>query len=68
MSEKLSNFRIGVTYGMSGYFAVMLVDVEDEDGKYTDIQQTGVGRYKNKNKAIAEGEEWAKSEEIPFIN
>ena len=65
--EKLSNFRIGITQGISGHFAVMLVDVTDDRGTYTDVQQSGIGRYRNKQDAIEEAKEWAKAEELPCI-
>ena len=67
MTEKTSNFRIGVTHGMSGYFAVMLVDVTDESKTYTDVQNTGMGRYVTFNAAKIEAKEWAKAEGIPYI-
>ena len=69
MKNKSSNLRISVGWGMSGYYAVMYVDVMDEQlGTYTDIQQTGIGRYKNKEDAVMEARGWAKSECLPFVD
>lgn len=60
------NFRISVTQGMSGHFAVMLADYEDM-GWNTDCVTSGVGRYKLQSDAIKEGRQWAEAEELPFI-
>lgn len=49
--------RIGVTSGMSGYFAVLY----DEDGPI----QSGVGRYKTSAEAEDEARDWARSDEYP---
>jgi hypothetical protein len=64
--ETVSNFRLNVTSGMSGWFAVLLVDVTDERGTYTDIQQTGVGRYRTRQEAVKEATSWSLSDEIPL--
>ena len=45
------NFRISVTSGISGYFAVMLADYEDMEWN-TDVVNTGIGRYRSRDKAI----------------
>lgn len=67
MSEKLSNYRITVQLLGSGFAAVMLVDVDDQDGlgKYTDVQDTGIGRYKTREEAVREAKSWAEAEELP---
>ena len=66
MSNGIRNYRIGVTSGISGYFAVMLADYEDM-GWNTDVVQTGIGRYKKKEDAVKEAKQWAQAEEIPCI-
>lgn len=68
MSETISNSRITVSLLGSGYAAIHLVDVTDEYGTYTDVQQTGIGRYKTSKEAIVEARMWSKSDEIPFID
>lgn len=66
--EKLSNFRIITSLLGSGHAAVMLVDVETLGRtKYTDVQQTGIGRYRTNEEAIQEAKQWAESEEIPYV-
>ena len=67
MAEKLSNFRVAVHHGMSGYFAAMRVDVTTEDGDtYGDVMQTGIGRYPDKADAEKEAKEWAEAEGVPY--
>jgi hypothetical protein len=53
---------ITVTKGMSGWFAVMIVDT---DG-LPEPECTGIGRYALQSKAIAEGRFWAELDGIPF--
>jgi hypothetical protein len=60
------NFRIAVTQGVSGYFAVMIADYEDMDWN-ADVVQTGIGRYKTRDKAEQEAKSWAEEEEIPYV-
>ena len=60
------NFRISVTHGMSGYFAVMLADYEDMEWN-TDVVNTGVGRYRTRDQALTEAQSWAKDEGIPCV-
>lgn len=60
------NYRITVTQGMSGWFAVMIADYEDIDWG-ADIVTTGIGRYRTRDEAENEGRNWAESEEIPFV-
>lgn len=66
MEEKVTNPRITVMLLGSGFAAVQLVDVEDKHGKYTDVQQTGIGRYAKRDKAVIEAKQWAKAEELPL--
>lgn len=61
MADK-PKFWISVTSGMSGWFAVMLVE---EDG-FVEPQQTGIGRYKTKTEAEKEARQWAEAEELEF--
>ena len=65
MAHGVRNYRISVTQGMSGHFAVMLADYEDI-GWNTDVVTTGVGRYRTREQAVEEGKQWAEEEEIPF--
>ena len=68
MSETLANYRITVQLLGSGYAAIMLVDVTDEKlGTYTDVQQTGIGRYKTRGEAEREAKQWARSEEMEYV-
>lgn len=67
MSETISNPRIGVKLLGSGYAAILWVDVTDERGTYTDVQQTGIGRYKTREKAVVEAKQWAESDEYPLV-
>lgn len=67
MKEVVSNPRITVSLLGSGYAAVEYVDVTDDHGAYTDVQQTGIGRYKTANEALIEAEMWAETEGIPLI-
>ncbi len=66
MAETLSNHRLTVSLLGSGYAAVHLVDVTDEHGTYTDVQQTGIGRYVSREEAVVEARMWSKSDDIPF--
>ena len=68
IKETISNHRITVKLLGSGFAAIMLVEVTDEKlGTYTDIQQTGIGRYKTKQEAESEAKHWANDEGIPYI-
>lgn len=64
--EKTSNFRIDVQLLGSGYAAVLMVDVTDKHGTYTDVQQTGIGRYKTHAEAVKEAKDWAAAEDYPL--
>ena len=64
MTEAYKNFRISVTSGISGHFAIMVVDVTDEIGEYQDIYQTGIGRYRTRGEAVREARSWAAAEEV----
>lgn len=64
MFETLSNHRIQVRLLGSGYAAVHVVDVTDVRGTYTDIQQTGNGRYVTRAEAVIEARMWSASDEI----
>lgn len=67
MVEKTSNFRLDVSLLGSGYAAVLYVDVTDDHGTYTDVQQTGIGRYKTRKEAVIEARMWSESDEIPLV-
>lgn len=69
MSEKCIKQWIGITSGMSGYFAAHFGLFKDNDiGEYQDCIQTGIGRYKSSIEAIIEGKEWARAEGLPFYS
>lgn len=62
---------ITVTEGMSGFFAIHIIWVNDPElggdaGGYWDVWQSGVGRYDTKEEAIEEAKEWAESEGIEY--
>ncbi len=65
--ETTANFRIGVDLLGSGHAAVMYVDVTDDNGTYTDVQQTGIGRYVTRKEAAAEARAWSESEGVPLL-
>jgi hypothetical protein len=66
MTEKTSNFRIDVSLLGSGYAAVCYCDVTDDHGTYTDVHQTGIGRYKTHKEAAIEARIWSESDGIPL--
>lgn len=63
-----SNHRIQVISGMSGYFAVLLADITTEKGEYTEIIETGIGRYENITDAQDEAKVWAEEMNLPYIS
>jgi hypothetical protein len=66
-SAKSRNHYITTTFGISGYFAVMRAEYEDEPGEWMeDNVTTGIGRYRTKERAIIEAKQWAKEEGIPY--
>ncbi len=67
MEEECRNHRISTTHGMSGFFAVHIAEFSD-DGKlwYTDVINTGTGRYKNSEDARKEAKQWSVADEIPL--
>jgi len=66
--EHVSNARITVQLLGSGYAAVCLVDVRPEGAvnSYTDVQQTGAGRYRTYEEAAIEARQWAEAEGLQF--
>lgn len=69
MAEKIIEEYITVELLGSGWAATHRVLVQEdnsEDDRYWDIQQTGVGRYQNREKAVVEAENWSKSDGIPL--
>lgn len=58
-TEDLSDY-ITVSLIGSGHAALHMTHV---DG-YWDIQQTGIGRYKTYEEAVAEARDWSRSDEI----
>lgn len=68
MTEQIIDSWIGITHGMSGWFACHFVIVRDSElGDYQDVQQTGIGRYKNSDEARLEAKMWADAEELRYI-
>lgn len=66
---KSRNHYITVTQGMSGYFAVMRAEYQDDPDKdewFEDNTQTGIGRYKTSKEAEIEAKHWAKDEGVPY--
>jgi hypothetical protein len=55
--------HITVTQGLSGWFAVMVVKIDGFPEPYC----SGMGRYVLQAKAIEEGQQWAKAEELQFV-
>lgn len=56
---------VTITWGISGHFAVM-VWLNPDMGGFWEPLESGKGRYATKEEAIAEGREWAKTEELEF--
>jgi len=68
MTEKILDEYITVSLLGSGYAAVHMVLVHNEDDEYWDVQQTGIGRYKYREDAEIEARIWARNEEIRLYN
>ena len=59
---------IGVTEGMSGYFAVeMWLNNENPSCVFPEPYDTGEGRYRTYDEAKDEALEWAVALNLPFI-
>lgn len=56
---------ITVTQGMSGYFAVHIW-WNPELGGFPEPYNTGFGRYKDRESAVAEAKQWAEEEEMEY--
>lgn len=68
MTEKIIDAHITTSLLGSGYAAVHMVLVDDSKlGKYWDVQQTGLGRYKTEQEAIIEAKLWSESDEIKYL-
>ncbi len=67
MSEKCIDQWITVMWGGAGYFAAHMGMFEDDElGKYPDVIQTGFGRFKSSEEAVAEAQYWAEADELPL--
>jgi hypothetical protein len=65
MADKVIQERMTVQLLGSGYAAVHMVLVEDDNlGQYWDVQQTGIGRYRTRQEAEQEAIGWSISDEI----
>ena len=61
--ENIQYPNIQVSKGMAGWFAVMVW--WNPEG-FPEPFDTGIGRYALQSQAIAEGQQWAEAEGIPF--
>jgi hypothetical protein len=61
LTELVDKPFIGVTQGMSGWFAVLYS--ADAEGEY-EPEQTGIGRFATRDEAVEEAESWAEDEGI----
>lgn len=57
---------VTVTYGISGYFAVLMWWNPELDG-FWEPWNTGFGRYKFRDDAVEEAKYWADAEELEYI-
>lgn len=58
--ERRKHFVVGVTHGMSGYFAVVY------DKRTGEPEITGIGRYDTREEAVVEARHLSESEGIPL--
>lgn len=65
--SKSRNHRIEVSLLGSGYAAIMTAEYQDMNWN-RDVVQTGIGRYRTKEEAIKEAEDWSEAEEVEFHN
>lgn len=56
---------ITVTSGIAGYFAVMIWR-NPELGGFDEPWDTGIGRYKKRERAVIEAQSWVKEGGIPY--
>ena len=61
----MSNHFIGVTQGMSGWFAVDYW-LNPDMGGFIEPWQTGIGRYATRAEAEQEAADWAEAEQLPL--
>jgi hypothetical protein len=59
---------VTVTQGISGWFAVYVSWTKDGDSGFYEPYHSGFGRYKHREDAETEAQEWAKSEGIEYRN
>lgn len=54
----------------SGWAAVMMWQNNEEAdiGVFSEPWQTGIGRYATQAEALAEAEQWAEADDVPFVN
>jgi hypothetical protein len=65
--EKDHSSYITVTSGISGYYAVLMT-WNTELGGFWEPYNTGIGRYKKREKAVQEGKMWAEDEEVRYVD
>lgn len=65
MPDESHDSFITVTFGMSGYFAVLMCWNSELDG-FWEPYQTGIGRYKKRKQAEIEAKAWAKDEGLEY--
>lgn len=65
--ETTDNYRIDVSLLGSGWAAILMCDVHNEKlGKYSDVYQTGIGRYATREEALTEARQWSETDEYPL--
>lgn len=57
---------VTVTYGLRGFYAVLLTWQADDCGGFYEPFQTGLGSFTKESHAIPEALAWARDEGIPF--
>jgi hypothetical protein len=62
-SEDHTSF-VTVTYGMRGYFAVLMWWNDQDGDGFWEPWQTGIGSYKTAERAWIEARQWAEAEEL----
>lgn len=68
--EKVIDEHITVYLSITGWTAVHRVLIQDTEtgDEYWDNQQTGIGKYKTREKAMVEARSWGKSDEIKVLD
>ena len=68
MSERILSQWIDTMLLGSGWAAVHMVEIQDDRlGIYSDVQQSGIGRYATRDEAILEARHWSETDAIPLV-